>query len=259
MSSVQINGLWVEDSQGDGEAVLCIHGLGGTSNFWSPVLTAFGSRRVIRPDLAGAGRSTTAPENLSIAHHVESLVGVLDALGIDKAHVAAHSMGTIIAQHLAVSHPDRVHSLALFGPLAAPPDAARDATRTRAKMARSGPDAMQEIADAIVKAATSAETKAERPIALALVRESIMRQSPEGYARNCEALADAQAAQIEQLAIPVLLVTGDEDGVGTPAGTAALASRLANQRTTVLPGCGHWTTYEKPFESVRLLTDFYTN
>ncbi|AVO33587.1 alpha/beta fold hydrolase [Ottowia oryzae] len=257
MSSVQINGLWVEDSGGAGEAVLCIHGLGGTSNFWSPVLPAFGERRVIRPDLAGAGRSEAAPEGLSIAHHVERLVGVLDALGIDQVHVTAHSMGTIIAQHLAVEHPQRVRSLALFGALAAPAEAAREPTRNRARQARSGPAALQEIADAIVKAATSAETKAERPVALALVRESVMRQPPEGYAHNCEALAEAQPAEVERLKVPVLLVTGDEDGVGTPAGVAALAARLADQRSYVLQGSGHWTTYEKPFECIRILTDFY--
>jgi len=258
MSSIKINGLWVEDSGGKGEAVLCIHGLGGSSNFWSPVLPALGERRVIRPDLAGAGRSgEAAPSGLSIAYHVTSLLGVLDALEVDQAHVAAHSMGTIIAQHLALAYPQRVRSLALFGPLAAPAEAAREATRARAQLARSGPAAMQEIADAIAKAATSAETKAERPVSLALVRESVMRQSPEGYARNCEALADAQAADIERLTIPVLLVTGDEDGVGTPAGTQALADRLTDSRTHVLSGCGHWTTYEKPFECIRTLADFY--
>ena len=116
---------------------------------------------------------------------------------------------------------------------------------------------LQEIADAIVKAATSAETKAERPVALALVRESVMRQPPEGYAHNCEALAEAQPAEVERLKVPVLLVTGDEDGVGTPAGVAALAARLADQRSYVLQGSGHWTTYEKPFECIRILTDFY--
>ena len=119
------------------------------------------------------------------------------------------------------------------------------------------PFAMQEIADAICKAATSAQTKNERPVSLALVRESIMRQPPEGYALNCEALAEAQAAPVEQLAMPVLLVTGDEDGVGTPAGTQALAGRLKDARPFVLQGCGHWTTYEKPFECARLLADFY--
>ncbi|AKQ57005.1 alpha/beta fold hydrolase [Bordetella hinzii] len=257
MSSERINGLWVEDSGTGGEAVLCIHGLGGSSNFWSPVMEAFGDKRVIRPDLAGAGRSGDPPGAISIASHVAALAGVLDALQIARAHVVAHSMGTIIAQHLAVAHPERVSSLALFGPLAAPPDAAREPTRNRARAARGGAAAMQEIADAICKAATSAQTKNERPVSLALVRESIMRQPPEGYALNCEALAEAQAAPVEQLAMPVLLVTGDEDGVGTPAGTQALAGRLKDARPFVLQGCGHWTTYEKPFECARLLADFY--
>jgi len=257
MSSSHINGLWIEDSGSGDEAVLCIHGLGGSSNFWSPILPAFGEFRIIRPDLAGAGRSTEHANSLSISGHVTSLIGVLDALGIERVHVAAHSMGTIIAQHLAVAHPDRVRSLALFGPLAAPADAAREPTRNRAKQARTGAAAMQEIADAICKAATSTETKTERPVALALVRESIMRQPSEGYALNCEALAEAQAAEIEKLEIPVLLVTGDEDGVGTPTGTLAMAQRLTDHRHFVLQGCGHWTTYERPFECIRILTDFY--
>lgn len=257
MSSQHINGLWVEDSETGSDAVLAIHGLGGSSNFWTPVLPALSGRRLIRPDLAGAGRSGDAGGALSIDSHVASLIGVLESLGLDRVDVLAHSMGTIIAQHLAVRHPQRVRSLALFGPLAAPADAAREPTRKRAASARSGPAAMQDIADAICKAATSAQTKTENPVALALIRESIMRQPAEGYARNCEALAEAQAAAVESLDIPALLVTGDEDGVGTPAGTAALAERLKTRNQFVLQGCGHWTTYEKPFECQRILNDFY--
>lgn len=257
MSSIEINGLWVEDSGTGDETVLCIHGLGGSSNFWSPILSALDGRRIIRPDLAGSGRSAPHDSPLTIAYHVDSLISVLDFLKVDRVHLVAHSMGTIIAQHLATSHPERVKSAALFGPLAEPTDAARTATRNRAELARTGPAAMQEIADAICKTATSTETKTDRPVTLALIRESIMRQSPEGYAQNCDALADAQAAQIEKLNIPVLLVTGDEDGVGTPTGTAELASRLLRPQTYLLDGCGHWTTYEKAFECTRILEDFY--
>jgi len=257
MSSQRIEELWVEvDGDGD-EAVLCIHGLGGTSNFWTPVLPAFGDRKVIRPDLRGAGRSDVGEGELSVASHVASLAAVLDALGVEAAHVVGHSFGTIIAQHFAVAHPSRTRSLALLGPLAEPAEGAREATRQRAQAARKGPDAMQEIADAIVKAATSGQTRAERPASIALIRESIMRQSPEGYARNCEALAAATAASVESLRIPVLLLTGDEDGVGTPAGAQALAVRLTDARVFVLEGCGHWTTCEKPFECRRVLEDFY--
>src|SRR3546814_1501810 len=153
--------------------------------------------RIIRPDLAGSARSTEAPKDLSIENHVESLVHILDALGIEKAHVLANSMGTIVAQHLAVNHPSRVGSLALFGPLLAPPEAAREPTRKRAQLSRTGATGMQEIADAIAQGATSKQTKDERPAVIALVRESIMRQPAEGYALNCEALAKAQAADIK--------------------------------------------------------------
>ena len=58
------------------------------------------------------------------------------------------------------------------------------------------------------------------------MRESLMRQDAEAYARTCEALADAQPAAVERIAAPVLLVTGDEDGVAPPQAVRALAERL---------------------------------
>ncbi len=259
MSSVRIDNLWVEDTgvNAGQEAVLCIHGLGGSSNFWTPLLPALENRRVIRPDLAGSARSTEAPKDLSIEDHMESLIHVLDTLGIRKTHVLAHSMGTIIAQHLTVTHPNRVRSLALFGPLPAPPEAAREPTRKRAQLARTGTTGMQEIADAIAQGATSKQTKEERPAVIALIRESIMRQPAEGYALNCEALAKAQAADIKSIPVPVLLVTGDEDAVGAPQNVENMASQLAASKLHVLSGCGHWTVYEKPLECVRIVREFY--
>jgi 3-oxoadipate enol-lactonase len=116
---------------------------------------------------------------------------------------------------------------------------------------------VQEIADAIVKGATSAETKAQRPVAVALVRESVMRQPAEGYAQSCEGLAGAQPAEIEKISVPTLLITGDEDGVGQPAAVKAMGERIAGSKVTVLPGCGHWTTFEKPAECAEELKAFY--
>src|SRR3546814_6773383 len=89
---------------------------------------------------------------------------------------------------------------------------------------------MQEIADAIGQGATSRETKEQHPAILALVRESIMRQTPEGYAQSCLALAQAQAAAIEQIKAPTLLLTGDQDGVAPPAAVAAMSDRIAGSR-----------------------------
>jgi pimeloyl-ACP methyl ester carboxylesterase len=107
---------------------------------------------------------------------------------------------------------------------------------------------MQEIADAIVAAATSKETKAQQPAAVALVRESVMRQSSQGYAQSCKALGTAQAAEIERISVPTLLVTGDQDGVAPAPAVQAMGQRIRNSRVVVLEGCGHWTTFEKPSE-----------
>jgi pimeloyl-ACP methyl ester carboxylesterase len=131
--------------------------------------------------------------------------------------------------------------------------------RQRAALAREkGIPGVQDIADAIVKGATSDETKAQRPVAVALVRESVMRQTPEGYAQSCEALAGAQAAEVERIKVPTLLVTGDQDGVGKPEAVKAMGDRIAGSKVVVLSGCGHWTTFEKPQESAAELKSFYS-
>jgi pimeloyl-ACP methyl ester carboxylesterase len=240
--------------------MLTIHGLGGTSNTWTPLLPALARFRQVRFDLPGSGRSAAVEGPLSIERFVAAARRILDRLGIERAHVVAHSLGTIVAFHLAAEAPALVRSLALFGPLLAPPDAARGAIRARGETARNeGAAGMQSIADALVQAATSAETKARRPTAVAFVRESLMRQAPDGYARTCDALAEAQGAAVERIEAPVLLVTGDEDGVAPPQSVRAFAEKLhaaKSARVVVLPRCGHWTPIERPEECARELRDF---
>jgi 3-oxoadipate enol-lactonase len=169
-------------------------------------------------------------------------------------------MGTIVCQHLAASHPKLVRSLTLFGPLAAPTDTARAGIRARAVKAHSeGPAGMQAITETLLQAALSNDSRQRLPLAVAFVRESLMRQEASSYARNCEALADAQAAEVSQCALPLLLVTGDEDGVSPPQAVRALAERFhsaASTRVVVLPRCGHWTQIERAEECARELRDF---
>ena len=251
-----IDRIAVED-EGQGDVVVCVHGLGGSSNTWTPLMPALARHRVLRVDLPGSARSQQAEGPLSIARYVESLLAVCSRLGITRAHFLAHSMGTIVVQHLAVAQPKLVRSLALFGPLAAPTDAARSGVRARAAKARA--EGMQEITETLVQAALSNDTRQRLPLAVAFVRESLMRQSGEAYARSCEALADAQAADVSPCRLPVLLVTGDEDGVAPPQAVRTLAERFHNAtsaRIVVLPRCGHWTPIERHEECARELRDF---
>jgi 3-oxoadipate enol-lactonase len=240
--------------EGDGEPVVMIHGLGGTSNVWGPLLPAFLRNRKIRFDLPGSGRSARFEGPLDVRLFVEKTLLVMDKVGVRSAHVVAHSMGTIVAAHLAAAEPSRVKSLALFGPLLAPPDQARTAIRGRAAKAREGD--MQPVTDALVQGSTSSETKQKRPVAVAFVRESLMRQDPDGYARSCEALAGMQAADTARIACPTLLVTGDEDAVAPPSSVRAMGDRIKGGRVEVLRGCGHWTPVEKPEECISLLKRF---
>ncbi len=247
---------------GDGDAVLMLHGLGGTSNTWTPMAPAFARAQRVRLDLPGSGRSDRVEGPLSIALYVQASLRALSAAGAQRAHVVAHSMGTIVAAHLAAAYPAIVRSLALFGPLLAPADPARTAIRARAQKARAeGVPGMQEIADTLVQGATSSTTKATRLAAVAFVRESLMRQSPDGYARSCEALADAQPADVAKIKCPTLLVTGDEDMVAPPQAVRQMGEQIAAGGTAVqvevLRGCGHWTPVEMPNECIDLLRRFH--
>lgn len=259
MALHRIDRMAVED-EGEGDAVVCVHGLGGSSNTFTPLMPVLTRHRVLRVDLPGSGRSQQAEGALSIARFGEALQAACARLGITRAHFVGHSLGTIVCQHLAVAAPALVRSLALFGPLMAPPDAARTAIRARAAKARTeGPAGMQEITAALVQAALSADTRQRQPLAVAFVRESLMRQDGEAYARTCEALAEAQPARVEAITCPVLLVTGDDDGVAPPQAVRAMAERLhaARQaRVVVLPRCGHWTPVERAAECQAELRDF---
>src|SRR5262245_10000513 len=239
---------------GEGEPVVMIHGLGGTSNTFTPVLAALARHRTIRFDLPGSGRSPRGEGPLSLALFLDKARLVLDRAGVERAHVVAHSMGTIVATHLAAAEPGRVAGLARFGPRLAPPEPARAAIRAGAAQARAGD--MQPIADALVRASLSAETRARRPTAVAYVRESLMRQDPESYARTCEALAEMEPADTSRIDCPTLLVTGDEDAVAPPQAVRMLGERIRGSRVEVLRGCGHWTPIEKPEECTGLVQRF---
>ncbi|TCK20677.1 alpha/beta fold hydrolase [Pseudonocardia endophytica] len=251
---MQVNGkeLAVE-IQGDGPAVLLVHGLGGTSNFYQPQVEALAERfTVIRPDMEGSGRSPVTGE-LSIDSFAADLAALLDELSIESARVVGHSMATLTVRRLAATHPDRVSHLALLGAVNPPADPS--GPRGRAATVRG--EGQIAVADAIMNAATSDATRRDHPAAAALVRELVLRQDPEGYARSCEALAGATDPGPVEKSLPLLLLTGDEDKVGPPDASRALADAHGSAVLEVFDGCGHWTAIEKPAEVTAHLLKFF--
>ena len=236
--------LYVEEPGGKGETLIFVHGLGGSVNTWHPQIQVLKrDRRLICYDLAGSGRSPVT-DGISIESHVADLVRVIEQSGAKTVHLAAHSMGTIICQHLAAKAPETVASMMLVGAFAEPPEPARQALRDRAAAARA--DGMRKIADAVSAAGTAADIKINQPTAVAFARESLMAQNPEGYARNCEALSNAVSADLGAIRCPTLLITGEEDRTAPVAVGRALASAIPNAELQLLPGCGHWAPIERP-------------
>ncbi len=253
MTTVTVNGL-VAEVEGEGDAVVMVHGLGGTSNAFQPQIEALRSNRVVRVDLPGSGRSAFPGGELSMAGFADAVLGLTRLLGIERAHFVGHSLGTIVCQALAATQPSLVRSLILFGALAEPAESTRTGLAGRAETARR--EGMAGIADQIVGNALSAATRSSSPAAVAFVRESVMRQNPEGYARTCEALAKATAIDGRLISAPALLVTGDADIVNPPSVARELAGRIKGAKLGSVDRGGHWLMIEKPVESNRWIADF---
>jgi pimeloyl-ACP methyl ester carboxylesterase len=227
---------------GSGPPVLMVHGLGGTSNFYQVQAQALAERfQVIRPDSAGAGRSPVS-DGISIDSHAEDLAALLDQLGVTGATIIGHSMGTLVVRALAARHPGLVSRLVLLGAVAEPADAVRQAQRDRAATLRQ--DGTAAVAPGVVANALSESTRRDKPEVAAFVRELIMRQDPEGYARNCEALAAATDPGPVHPDLPLLLITGSDDKTGPPQVSQAIAAAHGSATVTVIDGIGHWTALE---------------
>jgi 3-oxoadipate enol-lactonase len=242
------------ETQGSGEAVVLVHGLGSSANVWEPQVRALADRfTMVRFDLEGAGRSPAAG-TLSIEGWVQDLKALLDHLKVASARFVGHSLGTLILQHFAVAHPEKVEKLVLIGVNRAPPEARRVAIRERvAKVRAEGIDA---IVETVVKGGVSPHTLAHKPEVVAFVRELLTRQPVEGYARSCEAMAAAVAADVSGIRVPVLLIAGRDDAVSPVANSEGLAGELAQAQLRVLEQCGHWHPIEQPAAVSGALREF---
>jgi 3-oxoadipate enol-lactonase len=238
---------------GEGPTVLFVHGLGGTSNSFQALLGALDGFRCMRPDLPGSGRSPTPFGKLTMDGFVETVGEIIRVIGTAPVHLIGHSMGTTVCQHVAVKMPEWVTSLTLFGPIHEVSDAARQRLKDRARAARQ--DGMIGIADAAVAGGLSSATRTTVPLVVPFLRESHMRQDAEGFAQSCEALAEAQGADLRLVRCSTLLITGDEDTVAPPSAAQAIADKIKGATLKVLERCGHWTPVERPQDCARLLSE----
>jgi aminoacrylate hydrolase len=100
---------------GSGEPLVFVSGLGGTGRSWQPQLDAFGARfRIVTYDQRGTGDSDRLQREFSIDQMTAELIGLMDALGIGRAHLVGQSTGGAIAQTAAVRYPDRLGCVVMY-------------------------------------------------------------------------------------------------------------------------------------------------
>jgi 2-keto-4-pentenoate hydratase/2-oxohepta-3-ene-1,7-dioic acid hydratase in catechol pathway/pimeloyl-ACP methyl ester carboxylesterase len=242
---------YLKSGKQDGSPAVFVHGLGGTMDFWTPLIqaAALDSKYSLHCyDFEGHGLSPTSPlSEITLDSLAEDLHGIFSYAGISKgATLFAHSMGCLIAVNFVLKHPDLVSKLILLGPPPSPlPEGPSKNNFARAELARS--KGMIDVVDGIVFAGTAAKTKAERPMAVTAIRLSLLGQDPEGYAKACAALAKSVDVTLDfgKIEAETMIVTGAEDIV-SPAELCRKYDGMLKKSmgVKVLEGVGHWHGFE---------------
>ncbi|OAG38936.1 hypothetical protein AYO21_06814 [Fonsecaea monophora] len=234
-----------------GPSILFIHGLGGTTNAFQPLVPELQDYNIVRFDWSGHGRSST-PTTTSIDSYVGDCLAAMEELKLKDVNVVGHSLGGLIALHLAAKVPEQVKSLVLFGPVNPPPEAGQQALGGRAKAVRE--NGIVGIADTVVGNAFAPESYKSKKGEVALAREMLTRQDPEGYALACEALAKSTPAPWDRIKMPVAVVSGKEDKVSTVAAGETTTKNLgSNAKQTVLESVGHWHMLEATERAIEII------
>lgn len=245
------------------EQVVFVHGLGGTMDYWTPLISKLSiaeSHKLHLFDLEGHGLSPTHPlSDITIESLASDIRGVFDHAQISALNpgtLVAHSLGCLAALRFALDNSELVKRLVLIGVPSSPiPDAVVQGSLARAALART--KGMAAVVDAVATAGTSEYSKKNRPVSVTAVRLSLLGQDPESYAKACAALARAtQELTVEALSMPTLIVTGDEDKVSPPELCETYSRKIKGSRLRVIKNCGHWHVFEDVNEVAQAMNGF---
>jgi pimeloyl-ACP methyl ester carboxylesterase len=185
-------------------------------------------------------------------------IGVLDALGIDKAHVVGGSMGGMIAQLMAIHHGDRLLSLtSIFSTTGNPklPQADKEAIEAlTAPLASMEEDYLIEHGLKVIQAIGSPGYRPQPDAARERVRASVQRSVyPAGLPRQLAAIIDDgdRTERLANVTVPTLVLHGEDDPLVKVEGGKATAAAIQGAKLTTIPGWGH----DLPLELIPQLTD----
>ncbi|MEI6361932.1 MAG: alpha/beta fold hydrolase [Actinomycetes bacterium] len=248
---------------GSGDPILLLHGSGPGVTAWANwrlVIPALAEEfRVVAPDIVGFG-FTERPEGVTydLDTWTDHAIGVLDALGIEKAHVVGNSFGGSLALSLAIRHPERVNRLVLMGSVGVPFDITPglDAVWGYQPSVANMQALLHLFAyDTALTGGDLAELRYR-----ASIRPGVQEAFAAMFPAPRQAAVDAMthpAEAIRTITHPTLVVHGRDDQVIPMANSLALLELIDDAQLHVYGRCGHWTQIEHADEFGMLIADFF--
>jgi len=246
---------------GDGEPLLIVNGTSQSLGFWVDLAQAWAGRhRVVTYDLRGMGGSTRGADPFTVRSLADDALGVLDALGIERTHVLGYSLGSAIAQEVALAAPDRVASLVLYCTWARSDGFKRRMMTGLANPWRTG-DA--EAGLGALGVAFSPQLL-DSPEFGKLITEllPLFPSTPE-QVQTCAEQWDADMGhdtldRLGEITAPTLVVAGEQDLLTPPWHGTQVADTIPGARLEMFtgPGSSHALGMERAEEFVPLVADF---
>lgn len=256
---VTVNGVSLAfEEQGEGPAVLFIHGYPLNRTIWAHQMAQLSGFRRIAPDLRGMGLSDAPDLGYSMGTYADDLIALLDVLGVDRAVVCGLSMGGYVALELLRRYRERIRALILMDTRAEPDSADEKRARdTAAALAREAGAAA--IAEAMLPKLFAPATQRSNPEAVELVRRLMESMPVAGIVGALTAMRDRSDStpllpSLQDL--PTLVVGGEQDQLTPPARIRRMAEGIPGARLIVIPGAGHLPPVEQPAVTTRILAEF---
>lgn len=244
-------------STGEGPPIVLVHGLGGSLHLWYGLTQSLAlHHHVVALDLRGCGRSEVGRGPLTVQGWARDVIALIGALELPAVTLVGHSLGSLIAQQVALDEPDAVDNLVLIGGISWFEPPAKEQYLKRAEIVEA--DGLDDIVDDWLTGAISPRNRATHPQLVGLLRELFLRNDPGAYAKACRALANAPSIRREDIGQPTLLVVGDHDRSTPIAMTEELHREIPVSRVRVIANAAHWAPLEQPDELTAAILEFLT-
>ena len=250
MAYCDVNGCnYYYEIIGQGEPLVMIRGLGSNADHWYPQLPVLSKHyRVLVFDNRGIARTSDMDGPYSIRGMADDTVGLMDAVGFEKAHILGLSMGGMIAQEIALNYPQRVKGLILGvthcgGEKQVPPT--EEITNIFNAMIQEGTDEAKRAAAAVLFAP---ETLEKRPELAAQYAEVSLRQPvpAEILTKQRNAVQEFNTwDRLPQITAPTLILGADQDVLIPSENSKILAERIPNAELVIVKGGGHQILIEQ--------------